>query len=30
MDATANKQAWDSLAKELEKIQPGAVAKALE
>ncbi|KKP05648.1 short-chain dehydrogenase [Trichoderma harzianum] len=30
MDATANKQGWDSIAKELEKIQPGCVSKALE
>lgn len=29
MDATANKQAWDSVAKELEKVEPGCVAKAL-
>jgi hypothetical protein len=30
MDAKANKQAWDSIAKELEKIVPGSVSKALE
>lgn len=30
MDAKANKQAWDSIAKELEKVVPGSVSKALE
>ncbi|QYS97698.1 Short-chain dehydrogenase/reductase family protein [Trichoderma simmonsii] len=30
MDATANKQGWDSIAKELEKIEPGCVSRALE
>ncbi|KAL6890805.1 hypothetical protein GGI43DRAFT_425299 [Trichoderma evansii] len=30
MDAKANKQAWDSIVKELEKIEPGSVSKALE
>lgn len=30
MDAKANKQAWDSIARELEKIEPGSVSKALE
>lgn len=28
MDDTANKQAWDSIVKELEKLEPGCVAKA--
>ncbi|UKZ68414.1 uncharacterized protein TrAtP1_009451 [Trichoderma atroviride] len=30
MDAKADKQAWDSIARELEKIVPGSVSKALE
>jgi hypothetical protein len=30
MDADANKQGWDSIVRELEKIEPGCVSKALD